>query len=108
MIHLNRLQTPFSADVRLELDIGERIFRLGKCGPGYAYLLEPAQIPAGRAIMNVTVDGNKYVLQIVVKHNHAEVPFDNRIEFRILSEDASENELAACRQLSRFDDPICP
>jgi hypothetical protein len=106
MIHLERLQSAFSADVDLELNVGGHTFSVGKTGPGYAYLREPAQIPAGNAIMVVTVDGIKHVLNISVKHNHSEeVPFDNRIDYRILSESAPSSQEAEFRQLFLFDDP---
>jgi hypothetical protein len=105
MILLERLQSPFSADVDLELNVGERKFRLGKCGNGYAYLREPAQIPAGKAIMIVTVDGSKYVLHVIVKHNHSDVPFDNRVEYRILGDVSRDCPSFIGRQLSLFDEP---
>ncbi len=105
MIHLECLQSAFSADVGLELNVGERVFRLGKSGPGYAYLREPAKIPAGNAIMIVTVDGNKYVLHVTLKHDHSDVPFDDRIEYRILPESLPCSQRAADRQLSLFKDP---
>ena len=34
MIDLDRLKTAFSAKVSLELRVGEKVYRLGKSGPG--------------------------------------------------------------------------
>jgi hypothetical protein len=107
MDHLNRLRTAFSAEVDLELTVGDQSFRVGKSGPGYAYLQEPANIPAGTAILVMTVDGAKYVLPIFIKPKRSgKVPFDHRVDFRILPNDSSDMERVAGQQLSLFDEPL--
>lgn len=56
--------------------------------------------------MIVTVDGIKHVLHITLKHEHGDVPFDDRIEYRINREMPQGERQDANQQLSLFDDSI--
>jgi len=98
MIQLDDFQSPFSANVDLQLVVGEKVHRVGKSGPGYAFLCDPVEVPLGSALLIVTVDDMQYALQITVVHsNPPGVPFDNRIEYRIervLPAPAGERQLS--------------
>jgi hypothetical protein len=47
----------YSADVRMELCVNGRILRIGQLGPDFLILDDPADHPAGRAEIQMSIDG---------------------------------------------------
>ena len=91
--------------MRLELNVGEQVFRLAKSGPGYAVLGEPASIPAGEALLVARVDGRLHKRLVVVTNaTNRDVPFDDRVEYRFMEDPGMHSpELPQMKQLGLFD-----
>ena len=58
--------TAYSANVRLELHVGDRILELAEIAPGSVYLRKPVTLPPGEAEVVMYVDGHRSVWQVVL------------------------------------------
>ena len=67
----------------MEIDVGGHCYPVSRSGPGYAFLREPASLPAGNAVLAMTIDGAKYLWNVDLKYETA--PIDGRVEFEIKS-----------------------
>jgi hypothetical protein len=75
-------EAQFSADIRLDLVIGDRSVPLAKVGPNYAVLQERIDIPPGTAaILLMKVDGREHRWEIVLEHGI--VPFEDTFGYRV-------------------------
>jgi hypothetical protein len=83
MLKFDFLRDNYSADVRMELAVGGRSYPVSRSGPGYAFLREPVSLPAGHAVLAMTIDGSKYVWIVDLKYETA--PIDGLVEFDIKS-----------------------
>lgn len=51
------LNSTFSADVTLQLHVGDKIYAIGHLGPGFAMLGEAQRIEASEAELETIIDG---------------------------------------------------
>lgn len=69
----------FSAELTLQLTVGNRTFQVAKASPNYIVLREPADIPAGeQGELLMTVDGKPRSWR--VKLIHGAVPFSRKVK----------------------------
>jgi hypothetical protein len=83
MLTFDFLKDNYSADVRMDLAIGGRSYPVSRSGPGYAFLRQPVSLPAGDAVLAMTIDGSKYLWIVALKYETA--PIDGLVEFDIKS-----------------------
>ncbi|MSR56213.1 MAG: hypothetical protein EXS05_00830 [Planctomycetaceae bacterium] len=100
------IQERYSAEVRLELIAAGQVFDLAKSGPGYAYLRNPAEIPAGHAVFVMTIDGRRHKWDVRLTRDV--VPIGEKIEFQVISGPESDKpiefEAPNVKQLLLFPD----
>jgi hypothetical protein len=56
--------TGYSANVRLELHVGDQIFELAEIAPDSVYLRKPVALPPSEAEVVMYVDGQRSVWQV--------------------------------------------
>ena len=78
MIDSNSLQTNYSANIRLQLLVGDQIFPLAKIGPESIVLREAIELPACEAEISMSVDGREHRWQVFL--TDGAVPFDTAIQ----------------------------
>jgi hypothetical protein len=76
------VSTPYSADVRISLEVGGSVYNVAKIGPTRIMVREPVDIGPCDAVLVTTIDGQLRRMQIRLPNGA--VPFDPLIAIEVL------------------------
>jgi hypothetical protein len=77
----------YSADVRLSLEVGDRVYNVGKVGPTRIVVRDPVESGPCAAVLVITVDGNTRRTNVWLPNGA--VPLEPVIAFEVLRESAT-------------------
>ncbi|MCC7337122.1 MAG: hypothetical protein IT422_18680 [Pirellulaceae bacterium] len=63
----NASTTSYSAEVRITLRVGERVFDVAQVHNTACYLRNPADVPAGPAELMISVDGRESLENVILR-----------------------------------------